>query len=136
MALKNEVRLDDSGEDQNCWQDGLYSVTYLDEGESDSRRSSTLAVLREGTIFGSDEHGGVFEGLFATTRCGSAACVVLRLRVPPGGVLLTGERVGTAEAVVDVVGVLSGKGGELKGVCEIRGHWMGMRLRYVGRLPQ
>ncbi|KUO60337.1 MAG: hypothetical protein APF80_07205 [Alphaproteobacteria bacterium BRH_c36] len=135
MSSKDDVRLVGSSEDRNYWQDGLYSVTYLHEGEIDSRRSRTLAVLREGTIVGSDEHGGVFEGLFATTRCGSAAYVVLKLRVPPGGVLVTGERVGETEAVVEVAGVLSNRNGELQGVCDIRGHWMGMRFRYVGRLP-
>lgn len=135
MGSKIEGRLGTVREVSDSWQDGLYSVAFIQEGQPDESDGRTLAILREGKLLGSDEHGGVFEGLFAATLCGSAACIAVTLRVPAGGVLITGDRSGCEEAVVDIVGVLLKTGSDLQGICDICGHQMAVRFRYVGSLP-
>ncbi len=132
--LKNETS-NVGSEPLTGWEDGLYSLTFVLEGGRGDEFGDALAVLRDGRLLGSDKHGGVFEGQLSTTRCGSASCLALTMRVPPGGVLVTGQHFGGKEAMLDVVGVLSHIGGEMNGVCDLFGERLAIQFRYVGDLP-
>lgn len=94
-----------------------------------------MAVLRDGAIVGSDKYGGVFEGQIVSTKCGTFDCVLLTMRVPPGGRLVNGCQVGAAEALVDVSGVLGDGPSEFCGTCDVLGSCVGIRFRFVGALP-
>lgn len=118
------------------WRDGLYSVRFFREGDDEENGGEALAVLRDGSILGSDKFGGVFEGRLVGQACGREACLSLHVRIPPGGVLVTGKRVGSEEAVLDVVGRLSQRGEVLSGICKFDGERLVVSFRYIGLLPQ
>ena len=88
-----------------------------------------MATLRDGEILYSDQFGGVFEGRNGPDR------VFLKLRIPPGGCLVTGYCVGGEGAVVDIRGTLivrdSNGGGTFEVICEK----VEVRFRYVGPAP-
>jgi len=115
--------------------DGLYSLEFFREGEPNGDSGQALVILRDGKLLGADDHGGVFEGQMARTKCGTGSCVALTMRIPPGGVLVAGERTGMQEAVVDVVGVVSHTEAETNAVCDLFGQKLMIRFQYIGTLP-
>ncbi|MBU2580333.1 MAG: hypothetical protein KJ622_01255 [Alphaproteobacteria bacterium] len=118
----------------DVWRDGLYRVHFAVEGRAVEESGEALVVLREGSIFGSDKFGGVFEGQLVVRPSGRGAGLRLQVRVPPGGVLVTGKRVGFEECVVDVSGELSHEDQEFGGICELLGERLVVKFRYIGIL--
>lgn len=123
------------GQPSEVWRDGLYSVTFFVEGGSEENSSDALAVLRDGAILGSDKFGGVFEGRLVGKSSGNGVGFSLRVRIPAGGVLVTGRRIGAQEAILDVVGELAHTEEVLEGFCEIEGERLVVIFRYIGLLP-
>ncbi len=87
-------------------------------------------------MLGSDKFGGVFEGRIIEGGLGGADRVVLKLRVPPGGCLVTGLCVGDEGAVVDVRGTLKRQGFCWGGTFEVAQERVDVSFHFVGPLPQ
>lgn len=124
--------------ERGAWEnfrDGLYSVKFFMQGAGEEDSGEALAILREGSILGSDKFGGVFEGRLVVGPCGRKAGVSLRVGIPPGGVVVTGKRVAGEETVLEVVGELSMTGDLLEGVCDLDGGRLVVNFRYIGVLP-
>jgi hypothetical protein len=117
------------------WRDGLYSIEYNCTGAEGESCGGALAILRKGVILGSDKFGGVFEGRLASRGDGERALLLLRLRVPPGGRLMTGHQVGAEETEFDLSGFLEDKGPEVIGTCVLEGVRLELRFRFIGDLP-
>ena len=120
----------------NDLEDGLYAIQYLSPAESNDMDSAALAILREGHILGSDKFGGVFDGRLILDRDGGADRVVLKLRVPPGGCLVTGLCVGRAGAELEMRGKLHRSCSCWRGTLDVAGKTVEARFRFVGALPR
>lgn len=59
----------------------------------------------------------------------------MKLRIPPGGCLVTGYCVGDEGAVVDISGTLIGRNSNGGGTFEVIGEKVEVRFRYVGPAP-
>lgn len=121
---------------RNDLEDGLYAIQYFHLAQSIEAGRGALAILREGHILGSDKLGGVFEGrLFLGGDCGVDQ-VVLNLRVPPGGCLVTGLCVGGAGAQLEMRGKLHRSRSGWCGTLDVAGETVEVRFHFVGALPQ
>ena len=79
-------------------RDGIYQFNYWigDGGEQSKGRG--LAVLRAGSVLGSDEWGGVFSGSYCVAQDGAMHEVTVDLQLPPFGELVTGHKAGPSGA--------------------------------------
>ena len=95
---------------------------------------SGLAVLRAGKIIGTDCCGSVFFGACEYDRQHRVNRVSVRLRVPPGGELVTGVPTGSDGAMFDIVAAINEASGPHATV-EVAGRPVTVKLTYIGPLP-
>ena len=122
-------------ENLNDLEDGLYAIQYFLPAQSIETGRAALAILREGHILGSDKFGGVFEGRLFPDSDGGAEWVVLKLRVPPGGCLVTGLCVGGDGAQLELRGNLHRSRSGWRGALDVAGETVEVRFQFVGALP-
>jgi len=115
--------------------DGLYSLDYGAAGDGETIVDGALALLREGRILGSDRWGGVFEGSYSFDRSRGNGRLKLRLRVPPGGVLVTGFTADDGGATIEVAGEIAGHGSGATVEVAVGGTPVRIRLTYLGPVP-
>ena len=120
--------------------DGVYGLSFEsqvpgDDGPGEGR-SDGLAILRGGSILGSDRYGGVFRGHYSYDAATGEADVALRLAVPPHGVLLTGLEAGPDGIFVDVSGRFRPQQPVSSAVVDIAGAVVNVELRFVGPLTE
>lgn len=118
--------------------DGVYGLSFecRDAGGRDDsfHRGEGLAVLRDGTLLGSDRHGGVFKGRYRYDAVSGEAVVEVRLAIPPHGVLLTGREAGPDGAFIDVAGRFAPPRPLSSAVVDVGGAPIAIELRFVGPL--
>ncbi len=115
--------------------DGVYSLTYFGADCEQPCSASGLAVLRSGKILGSDRHGGVFTGSYAYDAARKTNTVHVRLKVPDGGVLVTGFAAGSEGVTLDIAGSFERAAPTSTATVEVEGAPVDVRLTYLGALP-
>lgn len=118
--------------------DGIYGLSFESRGagETDAEpvRVEGLALLRDGRIFGSDMHGGVFRGRCRYDAARGEAVVEVRLAVSANGVLLTGLEAGPDGAFLDISGRFPPPRPVSSVVLDLGGFPIAVELRFVGPL--
>lgn len=120
---------------QNMLDEGLYDLTYFWTKSDEPCIANGLAVLRSGKILGSDRLGGVFKGSYTFDNVRQTNTVHVRLKVPDGGILLTGFSAGAEGAVVDISGTFDRAAPTSTSTVDVEGQPLDVRLTYLGALP-
>lgn len=116
-------------------EDGIYGLRFVASDGAEEGQRGGLAVLREGSVLGSDPLGAVFTGTYEFDAKRQLNRVRLRLDVPPDGVLLTGFAAGPHGATLHVAGAFPGASVDTTAFLQIAGAPMGVEIRYLGPLP-
>lgn len=117
-------------------RNGLYELCYRPRGDGGEALSyGGLAVVRDGTILGSDRFGGVFTGRYEFDLTERANRVMVRLSLPPFGELVTGQRIGANGAAIDVEGVVGDVETVSRTTVEIEGELVDVDVTFIGSLP-
>lgn len=111
-------------------RDGVYRIVYINRDAD-----VVLATLRNGKIFASDAHGGVYTGAKLTGPGPASATVRLILTIPPGGQLVTGFTAGLQGAEIEIVSVFDPSSEVPVAVADLGGRYVGIELFYLGPLP-
>lgn len=112
-------------------QNGVYEISF----QSIDRIDRANAILRDGTILGSDKWGAVFAGQWQFDADQALDRVTLRLQVPPKGELITGFSAGPHGAIVDIVGAFAHDQAGKRAKIEIGGQPLDVELSFVSPLP-
>jgi hypothetical protein len=121
--------------DHRMLEDGIYGLRFAASHDGEPEDGSGLAVLRQGTVLGSDPGGAVFTGTYRFDAERRLNKVRLRLDVPPEGTLVTGFSAGPTGATLDIVGAFEGTSAETTASIQIAGAPVGVQLTYLGPLP-
>jgi hypothetical protein len=116
-------------------EDGIYGLRFAASHDGEPQDGGGLAVLRGGTVLGSDPGGAVFTGTYQFDAARQLNKVRLRLDVPAGGTLVTGFSAGPSGAALDIVGAFEGSSAETTAYIQIAGAPLGVHLKYLGPLP-
>ena len=122
------------------FDNGIYQLTFEStagrepEGLAIDNSAEALAVLRNGTILGSDCWGGVFSGSYEFDGSLSQNKVRLRVELPPESELITGLASGPEGATIDIAAAL-GPSGSVKSIVEIGGCPVAIGWSFLGPLP-
>ncbi len=114
--------------------EGIYGLSYSG-GERGADGQSALAVLRNGSILGSDRAGALFTGSYQYDAAERTSTVHVRMQIPPGGELVTGFAAGPGGAIVDIVGRFERPDPHATAVVDVGGRPLEVRLSYLGPLP-
>ena len=117
-------------------RDGLYQVAYGVPDQAGGAREHFLASVRNGSIFGSDAHGGTYYGRDGTPLSGGLGLVQLACHIPPGGELVTGFEGGEVGAAVAVRGEFDPSAFPLTSVVDVGGAPVEIEINYLGPLPE
>ena len=118
------------------FDDGLYSLDYRAiAGDPMDAAGTALAVLRNGKILGADRFGAMFAGSYEFDAGAQSNRVHIRMSLPPGGELVTGQTIGAQGAVVDIVGGFDRAQPVARTTIEVAGAPVEVRLTYLGPLP-
>jgi hypothetical protein len=71
-------------------RDGLYALRFAATHDGEPQEATGLAVLRDGTVIGSDPAGAAFTGTYEYDANRDLNRVRLRVDIAPDGVLVTG----------------------------------------------
>jgi hypothetical protein len=110
---------------------GVYEIAF----QSIDRIDRASAILRDGSVLGSDQWGAVFAGSYRCDRDDAVDRVSLKLQVPPGAELITGFAAGPEGAVLDIVGTFAHAAGTRRVDIEIGGHPLAIELSFLSPLP-
>ena len=116
-------------------QNGLYSLSFTASASGVAEKASGLAILRDGSILGSDPLGAAFSGTYEYDAERALNRVRLRLEIPSGGTLITGFESGSNGATLDVAGAFTGAADEASVFLHIAGAPLDVKIRYLGPLP-
>lgn len=115
--------------------EGVYALSYRGANRGLRTEGEAIAILRNGTIVGSDRAGAIFRGTYVFDRFRNANRVHIRLSVPPAGMLVNGHTAGADGAAIDVVGEFRRKPSDAAIVLEVAGRPVQIHLNYLGPLP-
>jgi len=115
--------------------EGVYTLTYFGTDCDQPCIASGLAVLRSGKILGSDRLGSVFTGSYAYDDTRQTNTVHVRLKVPDGGVLVTGFAAGSEGVTLEIAGSFERAAPTSTSTVEVEGNPVDVRLTYLGALP-
>jgi len=115
--------------------DGVYTLTYFATDCAQPSIASGLAVLRNGKILGSDRLGSVFTGSYAYDATRQINTVHVRLKVPDGGVLVTGFAAGSEAVTLEIAGSFERAAPTSTATVDVEGAPVDVRLTYLGALP-
>lgn len=117
-------------------EDGLYGLRFVaTDGDDEPGASGGLAVLRSGTVLGSDPLGAVFTGTYEYDDGRELNRVRLRLDVPPDGVLVNGYAAGPHGATLHIAGAFPRASVDTAAYLQVAGSPISVEIRYLGPLP-
>ena len=114
--------------------DGVYSLAYRSPG-ADLAIANGLAIVRDNSIMGSDEAGGLFNGRFCPGDPTTSATVSGRLCLPPDGELITGLRAGPDGMDIDLQATADPTEQGLRFHVQIADKTIDVDAAYIGPLP-
>ena len=112
-------------------KDGLYELLYRSETPA-AASDSLHIVLRKGKVLGSDQWGGVLFGECHYDRHTGRHGVIVRLQVPPGGILITDQTPRPQGCIIDIEMTLNGADAGGSGVVDVAGQPVRIELVYKG----
>jgi len=115
--------------------EGIYSLSCRAKDSENFAAQSSLAVLRNGKILGSDRQGSLFTGSYEYDSTSQRNRMHVRFQVPPNGVIFTGSGAGPGGAVVDIVGAFDRAAPTAQATVDVEGEAVELRLTYLGPLP-
>jgi hypothetical protein len=118
--------------------DGIYGLTIELSRKRRGKLAPTveaLAVLRDGTILGSDPWGGQFTGTYAVDLESGQDTITIKVEVPPDGELVTGFRAGPNGASFDLVAAFDQAAHSHRTTIEIGGKRVVVSVAFIGSLP-
>lgn len=115
--------------------EGIYSLTCRAGDCAPNPAETSLAVLRNGKILGSDRKGGLFTGSYEYDAVTQLNKMHVRFQVPPNGVLFTGGGAGPSGAIVDITGAFDRATPMSQAVVDFAGTKVELQLVYLGPLP-
>jgi hypothetical protein len=116
-------------------RDGLYALRFAASHDGEPQEATGLAVLRDGTVIGSDPAGAAFTGTYEYDASRDLNRVRLRVDIAPDGVLVTGFDAGPEGTALDVVGAFSGVPTDTAAYIQIAGAPLGVKIQYLGPPP-
>lgn len=120
---------------KRMFDEGIYSLTCRAKDCAPSASETSLAVLRNGKILGSDRQGGLFTGSYEYDAVTQLNKMHVRLQVPPNGILFTGAGAGPSGAVVDIIGAFDRATPASQAMVDVAGEEVELQLIYLGPLP-
>lgn len=117
------------------FDEGIYCLTCRAQERGPCNADSSLAVLRNGKILGSDRQGVLFTGFYEYDSVTQLNKMHVRFQVPPNGVLFTGGGAGPGGAIVDIVGAFDWATPTSQALVEVEGAKVELQLTYLGPLP-
>ncbi len=127
------------------FHEGIYALTLRDcassvvpseryEVEVDSEGSEALAIVRNGTILGSDRWGGLFSGTYMFNPVTGRTDVRVRLEVPAEAELITGFAAGPEATVFDIVAALDWTAPKSAATVMLQGKPVNIEFSFIGSL--
>jgi hypothetical protein len=116
-------------------ENGLYDLSYRPDADASASPETALVVLRDGTVLGSDQWGGVFEGRCILDVQSGRHMLDVMFRLPPGGVLVTAAEPSVEGELIHVDAELGEAENRYTFVASIAGQPVRFFLDYRGRLP-
>lgn len=120
---------------KRMFDEGVYSLTCRARDSAPSQWETSLAVLRNGRILGSDRQGGLFTGSYEYDAVTQLNRMHVRFQVPPNGILFTGGGAGPGGAVVDIIGAFDRATPASQAMVDVAGEEVELQLIYLGPLP-
>ncbi len=117
------------------FDDGIYEFAFKARSETAAGNGDGLALLRAGTILGSDRGGALFTGRYEFDPVSAKATVHVRMQVPPEGELVTGFSAGPEGALIDIVGRFDEVTPVSTSVIEVAGEPVELKLTYLTPPP-
>lgn len=115
---------------------GLYQFNYWPVGADDGAKGRGLAVLRCGSVLGSDEWGGVFTGTYRASEArGGHHDVRVRFRLPPFGELVTGLAAGPEGLDLEITCTFARPDPKALAHVDVGGVPVALELVYIGAVP-
>ena len=115
--------------------DGIYRIEYCAPFGADEFSDCAMAVLRAGEILGSDKHGGLYLGSYEGEAATGRERIRLRLEIPLGGVLVTGDDHSSAGDFLDIEASFESQAAPYRLVIDVAGRPVAIELVYIGPLP-
>jgi hypothetical protein len=124
------------------FDDGVYGLTlrtcYSPEGPvsgSSDESGEALAILRNGTILGSDRWGGLFSGTYVLHAPTGKIDVHVWLEVPAEAELITGFSAGPEGAVFEIAAALDWGKPKSSTTVDVHGRPIVIEFAFIGPLP-
>lgn len=114
--------------------DGIYEIRFRGLNDLDEDGGEGLAMLRLGTVLGSDRFGSLITGKFELDEQ-SIGRFRLTIVVAPESTLVTGFSAGPRGASVDIVGAIDKVAQHFNAVVDVAGEPVEVELRYLAPLP-
>jgi hypothetical protein len=111
-----------------CNLDGPVNASVGENGEA-------LAIVRNGTILGSDRWGGLFSGTYVLDPSTGKINVRVRLEVPAKAELITGFSAGPEGAVFEIAAALDWAAPKFSARIEMHGKPVNIEFAFIGPLP-
>ena len=115
-------------------RDGVYRIYYRSLDDPVFGPEHALAVMREGSVIGSDPCGGVFTSLDGVD-IDDPDIVRLRLTIPPCGELITGYLAGSDGATIEISGCFNPLASTQRSIIDVAGDPVEIEVLYLGPLP-
>jgi transcriptional regulator with XRE-family HTH domain len=112
--------------------EGIYHIAY--RGETEDVGAATL-VLRNGRLVGTDIAGGSFDGTYEYDPATGLNNVVVALKVPAGGTLVTGLSAGPLGATIPIVAAFKRAAPRSIAIVNVAGRPVEVELTFVRPLP-
>lgn len=126
----------------DLFHEGIYALTFKGYPEpsgsvaSDADDGEALAILRNGTILGSDRFGGLFTGTYEFDASTGQNTFRVRIDVPPQGELITGFTAGYKGATFDIVAAFDPTSARAATTIRVAGQPVNVELAFLGVVPK
>jgi hypothetical protein len=124
------------------FHEGIYALTFKGypgangSPASDTDSGEALAILRNGTVLGSDRFGGLFTGTYAFDPGTGQNMFRVSIDVPPQGELITGFTAGYKGATFDIVAAFDTSLSKAATTIHVAGQPVDVKFTFLGVLPK
>ncbi len=118
-----------------AFDDGVYCLSYRNPAGSNGESSELLAVLRSGSMLGSDRWGGVLSGTYRYLPALRITQFNVSMQVPPDGETILGFTAGDGGAMLEISTEFERPRPVSSALVEISGRMIDLHLTYLGPVP-
>ncbi len=113
---------------------GIYKIAFAQSAQPQDDEIA-LAVVRNGKVFASDQHGGVYISDVTKTLTDKICISYFTALVPPFGMLVTGIEAGADGAEIEMTAIVDPTSKQQTATLELAGTTIEVDVIYVGSLP-